>query len=399
MTEKYNFDAIINRIGTDSLKWNSLQGKFGSNDLLPFWVADMDFSSPRPVIDALKARVEHGIFGYVFRDDAFSDAVISWFATQHKWLLLKEWISFSPGVVTGLTIMIRAFTNIGDKIVIQPPVYYPFSRIIRQNNRVVEENPLCQKHDGKYEIDFADLERKLKEPSVKAMILCSPHNPVSRVWRKEELLSIGNLCKKYGVIIFSDEIHCDFVFGSRRHIPLASLSDEIANNTVTLVSPSKTFNLAGLKTAVIISKNKNLLDRYNEMLDIHHVAGPNCFGLVATEAAYTHGEEYRKQLLEYLQTNIAFLSDYISRRIPILKVTEPEGTYLMWIDCRALALSNDELDDLFFKKAKIAVDAGHWFGSSGSGFMRINIACPRSILEKGLCSLHDAVASLGGRSE
>jgi len=392
---KYNFDEIIDRTNYHSVKWDELKIKFGDipEDVLPMWIADMEFRSPQPVIEAIKKANEHGIYGYTSRPDSYYRAIIDWMERRHSWKVKKDWLAFSPGVVPALSFIIRAFTQPGDKVVVQPPVYYPFFRVIENNGCHVVNNPL-KFGNKKYFMDYDDLERKVVDPRVKLLILCSPHNPVGRVWQKEELIILGEICLEHNVIVVSDEIHADILFKGYKHTPFASISPAFAHNSITCTAPSKTFNLAGLQTSTIIIPNKKYYKIYNNILDSLALDENNVFGLVALEAAYRDGEEWLEQLLSYLNENLEFLMKYFKERIPKIKVIKPEGTYLVWLDCRELGLSAKDLNNFMIKKAKVALDDGCWFGTEGNGFMRINIACPRSFLEECLKRIERAVNSL-----
>jgi len=392
---KYNFDEVIDRTNYHSVKWDELKTKFGDipKDVLPMWIADMEFRSPQPVIEAIKKANEHGIYGYTSRPDSYYQAIIDWMERRHNWKVKKDWLAFSPGVVPALSFIIRAFCQPGDKVVVQPQVYYPFFRVIENNGCHVVNNPL-KLSNKKYFIDWEDLERKVDDPRAKLLILCSPHNPVGRVWQKEELIILGEICLKHHIIVVSDEIHADILFKGYRHIPFASISPAFAHNSITCTAPSKTFNLAGLQTSTIIIPNKKYYKIYNNILDSLALDENNVFGLVALEAAYRDGEEWLEQLLSYLNENLEFLMKYFKERIPKIKVIKPEGTYLVWLDCRQLGLSDKDLNNFMIKKARVALDDGYWFGAEGKGFMRINIACPRSFLEEGLKRIERAVKSL-----
>jgi len=392
---KYNFDEVIDRTNYHSVKWDELETKFGDipNDVLPMWIADMEFRSPKPVIEAIKNAAEHGIYGYTSRPDSYYRAIIDWMERRHDWKIKKDWMAFSPGVVPALSFIIRAFTQPGDKVVVQPPVYYPFFRVIENNGCHVVNNPL-KLSNKKYFIDYDDLERKIDDPRVKLLILCSPHNPVGRVWQKEELIILGEICLEHNVIVVSDEIHADILFKGYRHIPFASISPAFAHHSITCTAPSKTFNLAGLQTSTIIIPNKKYYKIYENILDSFALDKNNVFGLVALEAAYRDGEEWLEQLLSYLNKNLEFLMKYFKERIPKIKVIKPEGTYLIWLDCRELGLSTKDLNNFMIKKAKVVLDGGDWFGAEGMGFMRINIAFPRSFLEEGLKRIERAVNNL-----
>ena len=392
---KYNFDEIIDRTNYHSVKWDELKTKFGDipEDVLPMWIADMEFRSPQPVIEAIKKANEHGIYGYTSRPLSYYQAIIDWMEKRHNWKIKKDWIAYSPGVVPALSLIIRAFCQPGDKVIVQPPVYYPFFRVIENNGCHVVNNPL-KLNNKKYFIDWEDLERKVDDSRVKLLILCSPHNPVGRVWQKEELIILGEICLKHNIIVVSDEIHADILFKGYRHIPFASISPAFAHNSITCTAPSKTFNLAGLQTSSIIIPNKKYYKIYENILDSLALNENNVFGLVALEAAYRNGEEWLEQLLSYLNENLEFLMKYFKERILKIKVIKPEGTYLVWLDCRQLGFNAKDLNNFMIKKARVALDDGYWFGTEGEGFMRINIACPRSFLEEGLKRIERAVNSI-----
>lgn len=391
---KYNFDEIIDRANYHSVKWNELKTTFGDipKDVLPMWVADMEFRSPQPVIEAIKKANEHGIYGYASRPLSYYQAIIDWMEKRHNWKIKKDWIVYSPGVVPALSLIIRAFCQPGDKVIVQPPVYYPFFRVIENNGCHIVNNPL-KFNNKRYFIDWEDLERKVDDPRVKILIFCSPHNPVGRVWQKEELIILGEICLEHNIIVVSDEIHADILFKGYKHIPFASISPAFAHNSITCTAPSKTFNLAGLQTSSIIIPNKKYYKIYENILDGLALDENNVFGLVALEAAYRNGEEWLEQLLSYLNENLEFLMKYFKERIPKIKVIKPEGTYLVWLDCRQLGLSAKDLNNFMIKKARVALSDGYWFGTEGEGFMRINIACPRSFLEEGLKRIERAVNS------
>jgi len=392
---KYNFDEIIDRAKYHSAKWDELETTFGviPKDVLPMWIADMEFRSPQPVIEAIKKANEHGIYGYTSRPLSYYQAIIDWMEKRHNWKIKKDWIAYSPGVVPALSLIIKAFCQPGDKVIVQPPVYYPFFRVIENNGCHIVNNPL-KFNNKKYFIDWEDLERKVDDPRVKILIFCSPHNPVGRVWQKEELIILGEICLKHNIIVVSDEIHADILFKGYRHIPFASISPAFAHNSVTCTAPSKTFNLAGLQTSSIIIPNKKYYKIYENILDGLALDENNVFGLVALEAAYRDGEEWLEQLLSYLNENLKFLMKYFKERIPKIKVIKPEGTYLVWLDCRQLGFNAKDLNNFMIKKARVALDNGYWFGAEGKGFMRINIACPRSFLEECLKRIEKAVNNL-----
>jgi cysteine-S-conjugate beta-lyase len=386
---KYEFHKEVNRLNTASEKWDEVENLFGDKDILPMWVADMDFRAPEPVIEAIKNRAEHGIFGYTARTQSYFDAVINWMKRRHNWEVEKEWICHSPGVVPALSIIVQAFTNPGDKIIIQPPVYYPFTHVIERHGRTIVPNAL-KFENGQYRMDYEDLEGKI-DSSTKLIIISSPHNPVGKVWTKEELIRLGEICLKHNILIVSDEIHFDLIYKGYEHTSFASISDEFAQNSIICTAPSKTFNLAGLQTSNIIIPNEEIRAKYSDALETLSIGMISTFGLVATESAYRFGEEWLDELMQYLQQNLDFLKDYIETNIKALKVIQPEGTYLVWIDCRGLGMDAKALERLMQKEAKVALDEGYIFGKEGEGFTRINIACPRSILEEGLRRIDRAV--------
>ncbi len=379
----YNFDEVIERKNTLSSKWDRVGPRVGNADALPMWVADMDFRSPEPVRNALIARAEFGLYGYPYLPAAFAEATQSWVKRRHNWDISTDSVIFTSGVIPAMYNTIQALTKPGSKVLIQRPVYYPFENSIKENNRIIHNCPLVLQN-GHYQIDFEQLARCAEDPDTHLMLLCNPHNPVSRVYTKAELEQIGEICLQNHVLIFSDEIHSDFVFSGYRHTPIASISDEIANITVTALSPSKTFNLAGLRTACLVASNPALRNRIEKQLSDNRASMPSTFGIDAYIAAYQHGEEYLTQLLSYLEGNIQYLDAFCKQHMPKIHVIHPEGTYLMWLDCREMGLSQDALDEFFIHKAAVACDLGHWFGAEGSGFMRMNIACPRATVETAL---------------
>lgn len=389
---KYDFDKIIERRGTNSLKWDYLDRVFKNTDVIPMWVADMDFTAPQPVIDAIEKRAKHGVYGYTEKPSSFYHSASEWLKKRHGWDIKTEWITVCPGVVPALNFCILALTGPGDRVLLQSPVYPPFFASIKNNERIPVDNPLRIQND-KYVMDFEDLEKKLSE-GVKLMLLCSPHNPVGRVWNAEELLKVGELCRKYEVVIVSDEIHSDLVFSAYRHIPLASLSEELAQRTITCIAPSKTFNIAGLGVSMTITSNariKEIIDRYINRMGIGMT---NLFGITASEAAYSQGEEWLDQVLTYLEGNLDFFEDFINTSLPQIKFLRPEGTYLVWLDCRGLGLKQKDLVDFFINKARVGLNDGSPFGLAEEGFMRMNIACSRSLLEEGLERIKKAVDNL-----
>ncbi|WP_280771414.1 MalY/PatB family protein [Salipaludibacillus daqingensis] len=386
------FEQNIDRRNTASVKWERTKEVFKTEqDVLPMWVADMDFRPPEAVTTALQERVEHGIFGYTFIGDNVSKAICSWMRKRHGWTVEKEWIQYSPGVVPSIGKIIQALTDPGDKILVQSPVYPPFFSMIKSNDRVVENCPLV-KSDHQYDIDFNAFEQSLKN-GVKLFLLCHPHNPTGRVWKEDELRKMAELCVAHDVVIVSDEIHSDLILKPHKHIPIASLSDEIGEQTITLVAPSKTFNLAGLQSSAIISSNNSFRKKITSIDQQQGAFTLNAFGIIAMEAAYLHGEEWLEELLTYLEGNIATVKNYLVEHIPSLSLVEPEATYLLWIDCRKLGLSDAKINHLFVEEGKVGFNPGPSFGKGGEGFVRMNVACPRATVEEGLKRMKKALKS------
>ena len=378
-----NFDEIIDRRNTSCLKHDFAVERGYPADILPFWVADMDFRAPAPVIDALKVRAEHGIFGYTQIKDDYFAVLRNWFRTRHAWDIERSELIITPGVVFAIATAIRAFTEPGDAVLIQQPVYYPFANMIRQNKRTLVDNPL-RLIEGRYQIDFEDFEQKIVEHGVKLFILCSPHNPVGRVWTRAELEQIAAVCLRHNVIVVADEIHEEFIRPGFRHIPFASLSEEAAAVTITCTSPSKTFNLAGLQISNIFIRNAELRRRFKDELSRTGYDEPNTLGLTGAKAAYEHGAAWLTELLAYLEENNARTKAFLAQHLPKVRLVEPEGTYLLWLDFSAYGLSDKELNEKIIHEANLWLDDGPIFGAGGSGFQRINIACPWSTLENGL---------------
>ncbi|MGC9337699.1 MAG: MalY/PatB family protein [Candidatus Cloacimonadia bacterium] len=389
---KYNFDKIIDRHGTNCLKWDFAGKVFGTSDLLPMWVADMDFEAPPAIIQALQKRAAHGIYGYTGFPDAYYDALISWLHSHYQWQIKKEWIIYTPGLVPAINFAIQAYTSPKDKIVVPTPVYPPFLKAVKNNQRTLLTSELIY-DNSHYTIDFDDLERHFKS-GAKMILLCSPHNPVGRVWTKFELTRLAELCKKYGVLIVSDEIHCDIVYHGFKHIPTASLSEDIAEQTITLLAPSKSFNIAGLSTSSVIISSDSLREKFVHLLDSLGLHGGNLFGIEAFIAVYTYGADWLGQLIIYLEQNYKFISQFCKEHIPNITLTKLEGTYLAWLDFKKLHMTQDELNDFIKYKAKLGLNNGSTFGPGGNGFMRLNFACPRSILHQGLLRLEHAVNRL-----
>ncbi|WP_377888931.1 MalY/PatB family protein [Alkalihalobacillus sp. R86527] len=388
-----SFNEEVNRYGTHSVKWDHSEDIYEKAGLLPMWVADMDFRAPEEVISVLKERVEHGVFGYSMPTDKTKNVIKEWLERRHNWAINTDWIVFTPGVVPAIAAAINTYTKNGDKVLIQSPVYYPFRDMIEKNNRVVVDNPLVLESDT-YKMNFQDLENKLRDPAVKMFLLCNPHNPVGRVWKEEELKVLANLCVEHNVLIISDDIHFDLIFKGYRHTLISTLSSDIASNTITCIAPSKTFNLAGMQLSTIIIPDEKKRVDYQEYMGKMGLFAPNPFGILAVEAAYTHGEQWLEELLIYLEENLNYLTSFIKERLPEIRVIKPEGTYLIWLDFRSLQMDHLELETFIQNNAKLALDEGYIFGDGGKGFERINIACPRSTLQEGLERLEKAIHEL-----
>ena len=388
--EKINFNIVVNRKNTNCLKYDFAVRRGRPENVLPLWVADMDFKVAPEITQAIEKRVAHGIFGYSEVKEEYFEAVAAWMEQKHGWHVKEDWLVKTPGVVFALAMAVQAFTEPGDAVIIQQPVYYPFSEVIADNGRRIVDNTLELKEDGKYHINFEDFEQKVKENHVKLFLLCSPHNPVGRVWTKEELKKIAAICRKYDVIVVSDEIHEDFVFNGKHQV-FADLSEDAENRTITCTAPSKTFNLAGLQVSNIWIANPKLREKFKKQIAAAGYSQLNTLGLTACEAAYRYGGEWHAELLGYLKSNLNFLREFLQTRLPEVKLIEPEGTYLVWLDFGSLGLTEEQREELLTKKAGIWLDSGAIFGAAGEGFERINIACPRSILKDALERIERAV--------
>lgn len=391
-SKRYDFDYITDRHNTSSIKWDFNQRTFGREDILPMWVADMDFPAPEAVIEALVNRAKHGIYGYSDGMDGYYEALINWMQERHGWEIQRDWISFSPGIVPALNELIRSLTKPGDKILVQFPVYPPFFQAIQNHERELVSSQL-NLENGRYTMNFADLEEKFA-CGVKMMILCNPHNPVGRVWDRVELERLGQLCLAYSVLVISDEIHCDLIYEGYHHIPFASLSPELARQSIVCTAPSKTFNIAGLQTSNLIIPNTKYRHAFQASLDLTGIHHPNVFGLTAMEAAYRYGRNWLHQLMDYLLGNLKFLSSFLERELPQITAIQPEGTYLVWLDFRALGMNPKALHKFLVHKAGVGLSAGYLFGPGGEGFARLNIGCARSVLEEGLQRIKTAIKGL-----
>ena len=389
----YDFDKVIDRHGTNCLKFDFAKERGKNGDELSLWVADMDFQVAKPITDALQAQVNHGIYGYTEVKSDYFEIVKNWFKDNFDWEIKKGSLVKTPGVVYAIAMAVKAFTKEGEAVIIQQPVYYPFSEMIIANNRKLVNSHLVLK-DGRYEIDFEDFEKKIVENNVKLFILCSPHNPVGRVWSVEELKRIGDICIKHDVVIFSDEIHADFVYEPNKHHVFASLGESYAANSVIATAPSKSFNIAGLQVSNIFIENKKLRDAFRNEIVKSGYSQLNTMGLAAARAAYESGKEWLDEVRAYIKDNLIFFRDYLKENIGELSLIEPEGTYLVWVDFRKLGLSEKQREDLIVNKAKLWIDSGAMFGVDGEGFERFNIACPREYLKMALDSLAKAIKGL-----
>lgn len=377
----YNFDELVERKGTNCIKYDANERFFGKEEILPLWVADMDFKTPDFIMEAIRQRTEHEVLGYTYRPDSCIDAILNWLKLRHNWEINKEWLHFSPGVVPALAFAVQVYTNPGDEVIIQPPVYFPFFSAVKNNNRVLVENPLVLK-DGRYYFDLEDLKKKITLKT-KLLFLCNPQNPGGMAWTKEELEDLGKICVENDVIVISDEIHSDLTFKGKKHIPLASISNELAENSVTLMAPSKTFNIAGLSTSYLIIPNKKLFEEYDELMKASHVYQGNLFGNIALEASYSKGLDWLNQMMDYVEANYDFMENFLNKNLPGVKPMKPDATYLVWLDFSALGIKDRELNEKILD-AGLGLNKGVMFGKQGRGFMRINIACPRTILQKAL---------------
>ena len=386
------FDRDIDRSQLPTMKLNKamLQQHFGAADALPFWVADMDFQAPDAVVASLRQRADHGIYGYEYKKDAYLDAFVEWYATRHNWSIDRAHIEPCPSVLNAIAVLIDQHSAEGEGVILQPPVFFEFNSVIKSAGRQRVKNPL-KFVDGRYHIDFEDLEQKAADPNNKILILCNPHNPTGRVWTREELTRVGDICLRHDVLLVSDEIHGDIVYAPHRYTPVAALSDTIADNAVVCLSAAKTFNIAGMVDAMVVIPNEARRERFHEFAHRFQTNKINVFASAAIEAAYSEGGPWVDALLEYLQANIAFIRDYLARHIPQVKLVDPEGTYLVWFDFIGLELDAKELERFLAQEARIALNSGYWFGREGAGFARMNIACPRATLEEALSRLAQAV--------
>ena len=391
---KYDFDKVIDRTNTHSVKWdkNVLKEFFETADILPLWVADMDFQCPQPVVEAIKKKAEEGIYGYSWhKTPDYFNSILGWMKRRHNWEIDKDWIVFSPGIVPAIDIIIRTFSIPGDKVIVQSPVYYPFFSAITSNGRQILNNQL-KYENGKYTFDYEDFEKKTKDPLTKLFILCSPHNPVGRVWTKEELTRIGEICLENDILVVSDEIHHDLILKGNKHLIFSNIKKEFNDISIVCTSPSKTFNMAGLQNSNIIIPNEKIKERFdNGISNQNNLMVPNAFAIVATITAYNEGDEWLDQVMRYIEGNFEFLKAYLEDILPDIKMVMPEGTYLAWLDFGSLEITDEARREFLLKKAQVALDSGSMFGEGGEGFERINVACPRIILEECMTRIYKAI--------
>lgn len=386
----FDFDKQIDRYNTNSAKFDTAVAQGYPADVLPLWVADMDFQAPECVREALHKAADYGIFGYSFLGDGYVKAVQNWFAKRFDWQVERDWLITTPGVVFALSTVVRAVTNPGDAVLVQPPVYYPFYRVINNNGRKLVESPMLYEN-GRYTIDYADFEEKIIQNDVKMFILCSPHNPVCRVWTVEELAKIGAICKKHNVIVVSDEIHCDFAFPEHPHTPFVKACPEMQDRTIICTAPSKSFNLAGLQVSNIFIPGRELYEKVKTEMGIISYDSPNNLGCIACQAAYEGGEAWLDACKAYMRENLEFVRTFLAEHLPAIKLVEPEGTYFAWLDCTGLGMTKEELDDVIIHKAKLWLDSGAIFGEVAALFQRIVLACPRATLEEAMHRLEKAI--------
>lgn len=393
MMKTYTFDEIIDRSGSGDLKHEALLPRWGRNDLLPLWVADMDFATPDFVVDALKARLSHPIFGYTIESADYRPTIIDWNESHHGWKIKPEWISFIPGIVKGIGFVVNVFTKPGEKVIIQPPVYHPFRMTPEDNGREVVFNPLRLREDGYYDMDFDNLS-EVCDDKCRVLILSNPHNPAGVCWSKETLQCLADFCYEHNIIVISDEIHSDMALFGNRHVPFASVSERAADISITFAAPTKTFNMAGIVSSYAVISNDDLRQCFYGWLKANELDEPTIFAPIATIAAYQKGEEWRKQMLAYVEDNVRFVEDYCRERIPGVRPIRPQASFLVWLNCRGLGLNHDKLLELFIDKAHLALNDGEMFGPGGEGFMRLNVGTPRSVLRQALEQLAKAVNEL-----
>lgn len=390
---KYKFDEVIDRRGTGTYKYGELKNIFGREDLLPLWVADMDFATPPFIVEALKKRLEHPVFGYTMPDPEYWQVVSKWIEDHHGWKTKAEWMTFIPGIVKGIGFVVNVFLKEDEKVIIQPPVYHPFRLTPQGNKREVLFNPLQEQADGSYKMNFEQLEQLIAaEPKAKLMIISNPHNPAGILWDKETLQILAHICAKNKILVISDEIHCDMALWGKKHIPFASVSEEAAQCSITFGAPSKTFNIAGIVSSYAVVPNDQIREKFFNWIEANELSMSTFFADIATMTAFKEGEEWRQQMLKYVEGNVEFVENYLKENMPQIKALRPEASFLVWLDCRGLGLNHDELFDLFVNKARVAFNDGAMFGEGGSGFMRMNVGAPRSIIKQSLDQIKQALS-------
>ena len=390
---KYNFDKIINRSGTNTVKYGYLDELFGRTDLLPLWVADLDFETAPFITAALKKRLDHSLFGYTCTPEELWTAIINWVESHHQWKVEREWLSFIPGIVKGIGMAVNVFVKEDEKVIIQPPVYHPFRLTPEGNNREVVFNPLILDEDtGQYSMNLEQLEALAKDPKCRMLILSVPHNPGGIIWDKETLTRVAEICYDNDMLVISDEIHCDMALFGNKHIPFATVSEKAAQCSISFGSPSKTFNIAGIVSSYSVVPNKAIREKFYSWMTANELDAPNIFSPIATIAAFKYGDEWRQQMLKYVEDNILFVEEYLQQHIPGIKVMRPQASFLVWLNCRGLNLDHDALNDLFVNKAHLALNDGEMFGKEGAGFMRLNVGTPREVLREALDRLAEALA-------
>ncbi|MDH6535328.1 putative C-S lyase [Parabacteroides sp. 52] len=387
--KQYNFDEVIERKGSFSVKAEMLKETFGREDLLPLWVADMDFRTPDFIVDALKKRCEHEIFGYTFAPDTYYESIIQWVHYKYHWYIQQEWINYIPGIVKGIGFALQCFTQPGDKVIIQPPVYHPFRIVPESMQRQVVYNPL-KEVNGTYEMDFEHLE-SIIDKDCKVLIVCSPHNPGGIVWPKETLIQLAEICARHHILVISDEIHAEMVYPGNKHHPFPTVSETAASCSITFMAPSKTFNIAGIVSSYAIIPDEQLRQKFYSFLEAGEFGAGTLFAYTATTAAYTYGAEWLQQMRQYVMENVRFVTEFLEYHIPQIKTYAPQASFLLWLDCRGLKLSQEELVNLFVNKAHLALNDGSMFGPGGEGHMRLNVGCPRALLEEALNALKKAL--------
>lgn len=390
--ENYDFDKIVDRTQSNDVKHGALKEKFGRDDLLPLWVADMDFETPSFITQALEKRLAHSLFGYTCLPKEFRPTIIKWIDDHHQWKVKQDWLAFIPGIVKGIGLVVNFFVKPDEKVIIQPPVYHPFRLTPLGNGREVAYNPLILNDNGSYSMDFDNLEKVASDPKCRLLILSNPHNPAGIVWSGETLRRLAEICFRHHILVISDEIHCDMTLFGRKHIPFASVSKEAADCSITFQAPSKTFNIAGIVSSYCITSNEKIRLPFFKWLEANELDSPHLFAPIATIAAYSQGEQWRRSMLSYIEKNILFVEEFCRQNIPSIKPLRPEASFLVWLDCRGLGLAHDALIDLFVNKAHLALNDGAMFGEEGSGFMRLNVASPLSVIRRGMEQLKDAVS-------